>query len=779
MLENNQEHLPVGYKIGNHYEIIEILGQGGFGIIYLVKDNERLGEIFVIKELFTRSFSSRNRNGTLVNNKLDSNNVFKKIKEDIVEEVNILTKINNKNIVKAYGCLEENNTIYSIMEFIEGEDLEKYNKKNSFDENEAKELLKQLISGLKEIHPQNIIHRDIKPNNIIKTSKGVYKIIDFTTNRSYQDGKMTTMTGFQNPIYTPPELTQKKAVIGSFTDIYSVGMTLVSLLTKDKKNFPNLTGRLLDDGDFQKVINRLNISEKFRDALVRMTEIKSENRFQSLEEIEKFLFEKNQGKKQPKIETEYIPNLNTSHESTSTIIERGKSFWFKKVFIPFFFLGILAYGGYKNEAYISNLLKDSITYLKLVGSKDFSQNNVEKFIKDFTLAEETNWAEKTLPYFSNRLNDYYGSKNILKKKIHKNKILLNSKYLNHEYKLLSIEIIEKGIEYCKIIRRVRYKSILKTSKVLSGVAIDAITLKQSSDTFKITSIYRIETEKDTLPKKKEPTIVNKELNRENVEFFLKELVASGESDSAEKVLKFYALKVNRYFKWTNISRDKIFKDKEKFFKHWTHRKYELLDFTIIDRYYKDGISYCTLTDKVKWKAKSATKSNSGVNTNFIKLKSENDSFKIVSIYSLSKKIESPPILTPKLITPLEFNYENIERFLKIFLRAKEGNSAEYIAHYFSPIVENYYDTYNLTNNEILQRKINWISMWKSKQFTLVNFEILKIYTKDEIEYCDLRVNVDWKHSKNNSTIQTGSLSTLMTLKMGNSDFKIVSITNSN
>lgn len=789
MPQNNREYLPIGYKIGYHYEIIKVLGQGGFGIIYLVKDHERLGEIFVIKELFAKSFSSRDRNGKSVNNKIDSNNVFKKIKEDILEEVNILKKINNKNIVKAYGCLEENNTIYSIMEFIEGEDLEQYNKKNPFNENEAKELLKQLINGLKEIHPQNIIHRDIKPNNIIKMPNGIYKIIDFTTNRSYQDGKMTTMTGFQNPIYTPPELIQKKAVIGNYTDIYSIGMTLVSLLVKYKNNLPNLTDRLVNDSEFQYVIKRLNISEKFRDALVRMTEIKSEKRFQSIEEIENILFKKK--KKDIPIVTELgleeEINLKSkdlkkgnyrdtvSQKNTSKKINKQSSSWFKKMFIPLLFLTILAYGGYKNKEYISNLFNDSITYLKLVGSKEFSQGNVQKFIKDFTLAEETNWAEKTLPYFSNRLNDYYGSKNISKKKIHKNKILLNSKYSNHEYKLLSLEIVEKGVEYCKLIRRVRYKSSLTTSKVLSGVAIDAITLEKYSNTFQITSIYRISTQKD-IPKEIESTIVNKEFNRENIEFFLKEFVASGENDSPEKLLKFYASKVNRYFRWTNTTRDKIYEDKHNFFKKWTFRRYELIDFTVIDKYAKDGIDYCTLSNKIKWRAKSSSKSNSGISNNFIKLKSENGSFKVISIYNLSNDIDSIPIIKPNPITTLELNYENTKKFLKNFLKTKEGNSAEDIAQYFSYIVDNYYGTYNLVNDNIIQKKKNWISMWESREFRLVNLKILRTYFKDGVEYCDLERTVDWKHKKvDSSKYMSGTSRKAITIKKSGNSFKITSI----
>jgi len=778
---HNTEHLPIGHKIGNHYEIIKVLGQGGFGIIYLVKDLERLDEIVVIKELFAKDFSSRNRYNYSIYNKKSSEKIFKKIKEDIKKEVNILKKINNENVVKAHGCFEENNTIYSIMEYINGEDLEKYIKKNTFDENESKELLRQLINGLKPIHTKGIIHRDIKPNNIIKTSNGIYKIIDFTTNRTYKDGAITTITAFQNPIYTPPELTQRETTIGKYSDIYSIGMTLVSLLSKYRNNLPNLTERLMDNSGFENILNKLNISEEFRDILKQMTELKPKNRFQKLEDIEKELFEKKQ-KEDTKIVTEIgfkeEINSSTTHSKQKDLnIDKPKSTsWIKKTFIPLLFLAVLTYGGYNNRKYISNFIKDSITHLKQIGSREFTHTNVKKFIEDFTLAEETNWAEKTLPYFSDRLTNYYGNKNISKQKIYKNKIKVNGDYLKHNYKLLSIQIIEKEDDYCKIIRRVKYKSTLKTSKVLSGVAIDSITLKKFGDTFKITSIYRIETQKDTPPKKKKPIIVSKEFNKENIESFLKEFIKAGESNSPEKLLKFYALKVNRYFNWTNTTRDEIFEDKRKFFKKWTFREYELIDFTILDKYSKDGINYCTLTNKIRWRAKSSSKSNFGVSINSIKLKSENNSFKIVSIYNLSNDIKSIPISTPTPIITLEFNYQNIQKFLKDFLRVKEGYSAENIANYFSTTVENYYGKQNLTTTDIIQRKRNWINIWKSRQFKLVNFKIIRTYFKYGIEYCDLEEIVDWRHQKSNSSeYMSGTNQIGITIKKSNNSFKITSI----
>jgi serine/threonine protein kinase len=137
-MTQNSQHLPIGYRIGGHYEIIKILGQGGFGIVYKVKDTHQLDKILIIKELFIQSHSFRKVNETTIYSKADAKELIEKIKKDVVEEVNILSKIQNRNIVQAYGYFEDNNTIYSVMEYIYGVDLIEYITSNSFNEESVK-----------------------------------------------------------------------------------------------------------------------------------------------------------------------------------------------------------------------------------------------------------------------------------------------------------------------------------------------------------------------------------------------------------------------------------------------------------------------------------------------------------------------------------------------------------------------------------------------------------------------------------------------------------------
>lgn len=287
-LINDSTILEIGTKLNNDmYEIIDILGKGGFGIVYKVKRISDLKE-FAIKELLISSGDICFRNK--YNNKISAKNrkVFNLFKEKVKKEVEFLVENKNENIIHIYNYFEENNTIYMLMEYIDGYDLEKIiiDRKKIFTEDEVLDLLQQLSNGFKKIHGQGVIHRDIKPNNIIRTNDKVYKLIDFTNIKIFleEDRGIITELMVKAKFFSPPELTSKTDnEIGTYSDIYSLGMTIYCCFS-GKFQAPDATQRQIEDS-FSEQIDDLNISNKFKSLIKKMTQLDRTDRFQSLDEV--------------------------------------------------------------------------------------------------------------------------------------------------------------------------------------------------------------------------------------------------------------------------------------------------------------------------------------------------------------------------------------------------------------------------------------------------------------------------------------------------------------
>jgi len=145
MTEEN--YLPFGTVIADKYEVIDILGKDDFEILYLVRDIRRKGSFFVLKELFLETFSSR-KDG-LVFTLPEALGVFYKRKKEIIEEIKEQRSNRTKHEIKTYGYEDENNTIYTIMEFSSNAGLEKYLQFTA-KEPEKLPLLDELLKRKKE-----------------------------------------------------------------------------------------------------------------------------------------------------------------------------------------------------------------------------------------------------------------------------------------------------------------------------------------------------------------------------------------------------------------------------------------------------------------------------------------------------------------------------------------------------------------------------------------------------------------------------------------------------
>ena len=193
------------------YNIIKELGKGGFGNIYQVLRNNKFYAIKVIPI---------------------KNEQNEKIKS-CEKEAEILSKFNCDNIVKYYDSSKDDNNIYILMEYCNGDNLRSFINKNINDntlieENIIINIVKQLCIGIKEIHNKKIIHRDLKPENIFINDNMNIKIGDFGISKQSNNTYALTTKKVASINYASPEIL-KKGTYNEKSDIYSLGCIIYEL----------------------------------------------------------------------------------------------------------------------------------------------------------------------------------------------------------------------------------------------------------------------------------------------------------------------------------------------------------------------------------------------------------------------------------------------------------------------------------------------------------------------------------------------------------------------
>jgi serine/threonine protein kinase len=191
----------------NKYTFIKDLGSGGFGKVFLAK--EKVSNRFVaIKQLLNKNKSEQ---------------------EDIIHEIETISKFDNPNIVTYYHHFLEDEVLYLVMEYCSGGSLRDKLASNSITTSETIEWIQTLASCLRIIHKKGIIHHDIKPDNIVFSQNGTIKIADFgVANRDIGTRAYMSPEAFNWEVKSTNE---------PRIDIYALGVTLMELLTKQNPFF--------------------------------------------------------------------------------------------------------------------------------------------------------------------------------------------------------------------------------------------------------------------------------------------------------------------------------------------------------------------------------------------------------------------------------------------------------------------------------------------------------------------------------------------------------------
>lgn len=229
--------LSSGITLQNgRYQIVRVLGQGGFGITYLGYQ-VGLNRFVAIKEFFMKEYCNRDTVTSKVFAGSDgSKDTVDRYCQKFIKEARIIAKLKHPNIVNIYDVFEENGTAYYVMQYLDRGSLADYQeKKGTLSEQEALYFIRQVADALKYIHQNKVNHLDVKPSNILLNDQGGVVLIDFGMSKQYRDDDAQTST---TPVgishgYAPLEQYKMSGVsiFSPATDIYSLGATFYKLIT--------------------------------------------------------------------------------------------------------------------------------------------------------------------------------------------------------------------------------------------------------------------------------------------------------------------------------------------------------------------------------------------------------------------------------------------------------------------------------------------------------------------------------------------------------------------
>ena len=212
-LETMKEELTTGLVFAGRYQIIEELGKGGMGRVYKALDT-KIDEKIALK---------------LIKPEIATD---KKTIERFSNELKYARKIRHKNVCHMYDLGEEKGNNYITMEFVEGEDLKSMIRMSGqLSTGMTIKVAKQICDGLSEAHKLGMIHRDLKPGNVMIDKNGDARIMDFGLVRSLEAKSITgagVMIG--TPEYMSPEQVEGKE-IDKRSDLYSLGVALYEMMT--------------------------------------------------------------------------------------------------------------------------------------------------------------------------------------------------------------------------------------------------------------------------------------------------------------------------------------------------------------------------------------------------------------------------------------------------------------------------------------------------------------------------------------------------------------------
>jgi serine/threonine protein kinase len=290
----------IGQTLGS-YEILRRIGQGGMGVVYLAK-HQSLDRLDAIKFLPDQLA----QDATYI--------------ELFFREAKAAAKLNHPNVVAVHDAGSINGVYYFVMDFVEGRDLGTIlTEKGVLPMAEAVEYTRQAAGALGYAHSKGIVHRDVKPENLLLTPEGAIKVADLGLAKwSGEESSLMTQSGdiLGSPVYIAPERLRDHQLIDPRTDIYSLGATIFHLLTGSipyAGTSPVIMSKHLTDAVPDPRTINPEVDKDLSGIVMKMMAKEPADRHQTMEEVEEDL-------------GDYLAGKGIGRSGASRARQKGKSF---------------------------------------------------------------------------------------------------------------------------------------------------------------------------------------------------------------------------------------------------------------------------------------------------------------------------------------------------------------------------------------------------------------------------------------------------------------------
>lgn len=279
--------LPAGSRLTG-YEITGLIGQGGFGVVYLGRDTAS-GRTVAIKEFLPAAVAGRASGGRVAPRSADFVDAYSAGLKGFLREANLLAEFAHPALVAVHRAWEQNGTAYMAMQYYPGKTLREVREQRAEAPGEAqiRAWLAPIFEAVGELHAHRVIHRDISPDNILVLPDGSTVLLDLGAARQVFGGMTQALTTILKPGFAPIEQYVEDGSLeqGRWTDVYGLGAVIYFLATGRPP--VAATSRLVRDSlqPIAALVPTAGYSAALLDAVARALSVRAIDRFKSMGEF--------------------------------------------------------------------------------------------------------------------------------------------------------------------------------------------------------------------------------------------------------------------------------------------------------------------------------------------------------------------------------------------------------------------------------------------------------------------------------------------------------------